>query len=54
VWIHELFNGVALLVAVGMAKYQRRSQEGHALLRLLRLDRKAKEAAKPPTDPIPR
>ncbi|HEY5331902.1 MAG TPA: hypothetical protein VIJ21_00025, partial [Solirubrobacterales bacterium] len=38
-WIPDLFNGVALLVAVALAKYQRRSQETHALLRLLRLDR---------------
>lgn len=48
IWIPELFNGVALLVAVGMAKYQRRTQEGHALLRLLRLERKPKEATEPP------
>jgi ribose transport system permease protein len=39
-WIPELFNGVALLVAVALAKYQRRTQETHALLRLLRIDRR--------------
>lgn len=39
-WIPDLFNGVALLVAVGLAKYQRRTQESHALLRLLRIDRR--------------
>ncbi len=41
VWIPDLFNGVALLVAVALAKYQRRTQRTHALLRLLRLDREA-------------
>jgi ribose transport system permease protein len=44
-WIPDLFNGVALLVAVGMAKYQRRSQETHALLRLLHIDRSGKQKA---------
>ena len=47
-WIPELFNGVALLVAVGLAKYQRRTQESHALLRLLRIDRRKKDD-QPPT-----
>jgi ribose transport system permease protein len=42
-WIPDLFNGVALLVAVGMAKYQRRTQETHALLRLLRLEGREKK-----------
>jgi ribose transport system permease protein len=38
-WIPDLFNGVALLLAVAMAKYQRRNLDSHALLRLLRIDR---------------
>ena len=42
-WIPDLFNGVALLVAVGMAKFQRRTQESHALLRLLRLEGREKK-----------
>jgi len=46
-WIPDLFNGVALLLAVALAKYQRRSTETHALLRLLRIDGKPSKA--PPT-----
>jgi ribose transport system permease protein len=42
-WIPDLFNGVALLVAVALAKYQRRTQESHALLRWLRIDRPKKD-----------
>ncbi len=38
-WIPDLFNGVALLTAVALAKYQGRAGETHVLLRLLRLDR---------------
>jgi ribose transport system permease protein len=47
-WIPDLFNGVALLVAVALAKYQRRTQESHVLLRLLRIDRR-KNDDQPPT-----
>jgi ribose transport system permease protein len=45
VWIPDLFNGVALLVAVAMAKYQRRTGDTHALLRLLGMGRRRTEAA---------
>ncbi|MGH2936596.1 MAG: ABC transporter permease [Solirubrobacterales bacterium] len=34
-WIPDMFNGIALLTAVGLAKYQGRTGEEHALLRLL-------------------
>lgn len=46
-WIPDLFNGVALLVAVALAKYQRRTRETHALLRLLRLDRRGNDGSAP-------
>jgi ribose transport system permease protein len=49
-WIPELFNGVALLVAVGLAKYQRRTKDSHPLLRLLGLEGRKKRndgAARP-------
>jgi ribose transport system permease protein len=36
IWIPDLFNGVALLIAVGMAKYQRASRRAGAVRRLLR------------------
>jgi ribose transport system permease protein len=36
VWIPDLFNGVALLVAVGMSKYQRTARRSAAVARLLR------------------
>lgn len=38
VWIPDLFNGVALLVAVGMSKVERTSARGLAVGRLLRRD----------------
>lgn len=41
-WLPDLFNGVALLVAVAMAQYQGRTRERHALLALLRLDRRSR------------
>jgi ribose transport system permease protein len=50
-WIPDLFNGVALLVAVGLAKYQRRTQDSHALLRLLRIDRRKDD--EPPAAAVP-
>jgi ribose transport system permease protein len=40
IWIPDLFNGVALLIAVGMAKYQGAAHRAGAVRRLLRLDRK--------------
>jgi ribose transport system permease protein len=39
VWIPDLFNGVALLLAVGMAKFQRSAGRTSAIRRALRLDR---------------
>jgi ribose transport system permease protein len=40
IWIPDLFNGVALLLAVGLAKYQGTARRAGAVKRLLRLDRK--------------
>ena len=39
IWIPDLFNGVALLVAVGLAKYQGTARRAGAVKRLLRFDR---------------
>lgn len=39
VWIPELFNGVALLLAVGLANFEARPAAGRRIRRLLRLDR---------------
>lgn len=39
VWLPDLFNGVALLLAVGMAKFQGAAGRGTALRRSLRFDR---------------
>jgi ribose transport system permease protein len=47
IWIPDLFNGVALLLAVGMAKYQRASHRAGAVRRLLRFDRGVREQASP-------
>jgi ribose transport system permease protein len=35
-WIPDLFNGVALLIAVGMSKYQRTARRSAAVARILR------------------
>jgi ribose transport system permease protein len=43
-WIPDLFNGVALLIAVGMAKYQRRSGRLSAIRRLMTRTRPDKAA----------
>jgi ribose transport system permease protein len=40
IWIPDLFNGVALLLAVGMAKYQGTARRAGAVKRLLRLERR--------------
>lgn len=45
VWIPDLFNGVALLVAVGMAKYQGTAERAAAIRRTLRIDRSRRRAA---------
>jgi ribose transport system permease protein len=39
IWIPDLFNGVALLLAVGLAKYQGSASRAGAVKRLLKLDR---------------
>jgi ribose transport system permease protein len=39
IWIPDLFNGVALLLAVGLAKYQGSARRAGAVRRLLKLDR---------------
>ena len=36
VWIPDLFNGVALLLAVGLSKYQRTARRSAAVARILR------------------
>jgi ribose transport system permease protein len=36
VWIPDLFNGVALLIAVGLSKYQRTARRSAAVARILR------------------
>lgn len=41
VWIPDLFNGLALLIAVGMAKYERTAGRAQAVRRVLRLEAKA-------------
>ena len=45
VWIPDLFNGLALLLAVGLAKYQATTSRAAAIRRLLRLDRSGPSAA---------
>jgi ribose transport system permease protein len=40
VWIPNLFNGAALIVAVGLARYERTSPSAHSLSRLLRIARR--------------
>jgi ribose transport system permease protein len=44
VWIPDLFNGAALLIAVGMAKYQGTTGRAAAIGRMLRRDRPAEAA----------
>jgi ribose transport system permease protein len=39
IWIPDLFNGVALLLAVGLAKWETTATRAGAVRRLLRLDR---------------
>jgi ribose transport system permease protein len=47
VWIPDLFNGAALLIAVGMAKYQGTASRAAAVGRMLRRDRDRGTAARP-------
>jgi ribose transport system permease protein len=41
IWMPDLFNGAALLLAVGMARYQGATDRAGAIRRLLRFDRRA-------------
>ena len=41
IWLPDLFNGVALLIAVGLARYERTARRAGAIRRALRLDRNA-------------
>ena len=43
IWIPDLFNGVALLLAVGLAKYQRTAHKAGAVRRLLRIEHRDRE-----------
>ena len=45
VWIPNLFNGAALLFAVGLAKYERSAVRAGAVRRLMRFDRRGGGAA---------
>lgn len=47
IWIPDLFNGAALLLAVGMAKYQGASHRAGALRRVFRFDRRGRGGANP-------
>ena len=49
IWIPDLFNGAALLLAVGLAKYEATASRAGAVRRLLRLDRRSGG----PSDPDP-
>jgi ribose transport system permease protein len=40
IWIPDLFNGAALLLAVGLAKYERTATRAGAVRRVLRFDRR--------------
>jgi ribose transport system permease protein len=47
VWIPDAFNGFSLLLAVGLAKVQARSESFTSLRRLLRMDRRTDESREP-------
>jgi ribose transport system permease protein len=49
IWIPELFNGLALLLAVGLSKYQRTARRTSAIRRLIGTDKR--EAAARAVDP---
>jgi ribose transport system permease protein len=49
-WIPDLFNGAALILAVGMARFQRNTARSSAIRRSLRL-RDGEHAAAQPADP---
>lgn len=46
-WIPDLFNGAALLLAVGLAKYEATAGQANAVRRLLRFDRRGGRGARP-------
>ena len=52
VWIPDLFNGVALLLAVGLAKYQGTARRAKAIRHALRMDRKPAAAARDRARPV--
>lgn len=52
IWIPDLFNGVALLLAVGLAKYETASGSANAVRRLMRRNRRGKRATGAPTDQV--
>lgn len=45
IWIPELFNGAALLLAVGLAKYEATASRAGAVRRVLRMDRRSPKQA---------
>lgn len=47
VWIPDAFNGFSLLLAVGLAKVQARSEGFTSIRRLLRMDRRTDESREP-------
>ncbi|MBS1677442.1 MAG: ABC transporter permease [Actinobacteria bacterium] len=49
IWIPELFNGAALLLAVGLAKYEATASRAGAVRRLLRFDRRNDKDGDAPT-----
>lgn len=51
IWIPNLFNGAALLLAVGLAAYQGTWHRTSALRRLLRLDQRQRELRQPSATP---
>lgn len=51
IWIPDLFNGAALLLAVGLAKYEATAVRAGAVRRLLRFDRRGGGSAGPVAAP---
>jgi ribose transport system permease protein len=50
IWIPDLFNGAALLLAVGLARYQGTAHRAGAVRRLLRFDREGRGEKTAPAD----
>jgi ribose transport system permease protein len=49
IWIPDLFNGAALLLAVGLAKYEATASRAGAVRRVLRMDRRGNSGRGPGT-----